>query len=76
MVFEGVPVGPFVGREEIAAAYAAQPPSDEVLLLGRPRCENGTEVADYAWAGDGIRAGRIMLDAWEGSIARIVITFE
>ena len=34
MVFEGVPAGPFVGREAIAAAYAAQPPTDEVLLLG------------------------------------------
>ena len=76
MVFEGVAAGPFVGRAAIAAAYAAQPPSDEVLLLGEPRCEEGIAVADYAWAGDGTRAGRILLDAHEGSIARIVITFE
>ena len=29
----GLPVGPFVGRAEIAAAYAAQPPDDEIVLL-------------------------------------------
>jgi steroid delta-isomerase len=39
MVFEGVPVGPFVGRDAIAEAYARQPPSDEVRLLGAPRVE-------------------------------------
>lgn len=26
--FVGVPVGPFIGRDAIAAAYAAQPPDD------------------------------------------------
>ncbi len=76
MIFEGAPAGPFVGRAAIAAAYAAQPPSDEVVLLGEPRCEGGITVADYAWAGDGTRAGRILLDAREGSIVRLVITFE
>ena len=55
MIFEGVPAGPFVGRAAIAAAYAAQT-MDEVLLLGEPRCEDGIAVADYAWAGDGMRA--------------------
>ena len=28
--FEGVPVGPFRGREEIRAAYESRPPDDEV----------------------------------------------
>lgn len=76
MVFEGVPAGPFLGREAIAAAYAAQPPTDEVRLLGAPYVEGGSIVSDYAWAVDGHRAGRIMLHATHGEITRLVITFE
>jgi hypothetical protein len=76
MVFEGVPAGPFVGREAIAAAYSAQPPSDEVLLLGEPSSDGELEVAEYAWAGGGRCAGRILLDARDGAITRLVITFE
>ena len=76
MIFEGVPAGPFRSREAIAAAYAAQPPTDEVLLLGPPRDEGGVTVADYAWSADGVRAGRMMLSASDGLIARLVVTFE
>lgn len=76
MVFEGVPAGPFLGREAIAAAYAAQPPTDEVLLLGPIREEHGVTVADYAWATDGLRAGRMLLSARDGRISRLVVTFE
>ena len=32
--FEGVPVGPFVGRSVIAEAYAQNPPDDEIDVLG------------------------------------------
>ena len=53
MRFEGVPVGPFVGREAIAAAYAQQPPDDEVVLLTEPRVEGDTEESDYAWKARG-----------------------
>ena len=52
LVFVGAPAGPFLGVDAIAAAYAAQPPDDTVLLLGRPRLEEGMEVADYAWTKD------------------------
>jgi SnoaL-like domain len=33
LVFVGIPVGPFVGREAIREAYRAQPPDDEIVLL-------------------------------------------
>ena len=56
MVFEGVPVGLFVGREAIAEAYALQPPSDEVRLLGAPRMEGESVDSDDAWAADSRRA--------------------
>ena len=76
MSFEGVPVGPFVGRREIAEAYARQPPSDTVLLLGRPRVEGDTVESDYAWTGEGTRAGRMILTTSGEMIERLVVTFE
>jgi ketosteroid isomerase-like protein len=76
MAFEGVPVGPFAGRDAIAAAYAARPPDDEIRLLGEPRVEGETVESDYAWAAEGTRAGRIILTARDGEIARLVVTFE
>ena len=76
MAFEGAPAGPFTGRDAIAAAYAAMPPTDEVRLLGPVREEDGATVADYAWAADGVRAGRMLLSARDGLITRLVVTFE
>ena len=76
MEFVGAPAGPFVGRDAIAAAYREQPPTDEILLLGEPRLEGDCVVADYAWAGDGRRAGRLLLEARDGEITRLTVTFE
>ena len=33
-------------------------------------------MADYAWAADGARAGRMLLSARDGLITRLVVTFE
>jgi steroid delta-isomerase len=76
MIFQGVPVGPFRGRHAVAEAYARQPPSDEVRLLGDPRVEGDSAESDYAWAADGSRAGRMIVTAREGAIARLLVTFE
>jgi hypothetical protein len=76
LVFEGVPVGPFVGRDAIAEAYRTRPPTDEVRLLGAPWVEDGALVVDYAWASEGTRAGRMLLTARDGAIARLLVTFE
>jgi steroid Delta-isomerase len=76
MVFKGVPAGPFAGRDAIAEAYARQPPDDEVVLLGEPRVEGDAVESDYAWASKGTRAGRMILTAREGEIARLVVTLE
>jgi steroid delta-isomerase len=76
MVFEGVPVGPFRGRDAIAAAYAERPPDDDIVLLGEPRAEGEESESDYAWASKGTRAGRMILTARDGEIARLVVTFE
>jgi hypothetical protein len=71
-----VPVGPFAGRKAIVAAYARQPPDDEILLLGEPRIDGDAVETDYAWGADGKRAGRLILTARDGRIARLVVTFE
>jgi steroid Delta-isomerase len=69
VAFEGIPVGPFVGRDAIAAAYAAQPPDDEIVLLDG----EGT----YAWAEEPeVPAGQMFLTERDGEIARLVIRYD
>ena len=66
--FAGIPVGPFAGRDAIAAAYAAQPPDDEIVLL---------DGAAYAWAREPeIRAGELLLAERDGRIAKITVVYE
>ena len=74
--FEGVPVGPFRGRDEIRAAYESRPPDDEVEVRN-VRSEGDRTVADYGWlADDGVRAGELRV-TWEDELIReLVITFE
>jgi steroid Delta-isomerase len=69
LVFEGIPVGPFVGREAIGEAYRMQPPDDEIVLLDA----DGT----YAWASaPEVPAGQIFLTERDGEIARLVIRYD
>ena len=76
LAFEGVPVGPFVGREAIAAAYGAQPPDDEVVIFGTE--ESGDEViAGYGWLREpGKQAGRMLVTPRDGKIEKLIVTFE
>jgi RimJ/RimL family protein N-acetyltransferase len=73
--FEGAPVGPFAGREAIAAAYELRPPDDEVRILDAEE-EGHTVVAGYAWAADPeVQAGTLRLTREGDTIARLVVTF-
>lgn len=76
LAFEGVPAGPFRGRETIRAAYAEQPPDDEVTTLRvRPGAEEVTAL--YAWRKDPATvAGRMVLTPRDGRIGRLLVTFE
>jgi hypothetical protein len=67
--FVGIPVGPFAGRDAIAAAYEAQPPDDEIVLLdGGPA---------YAWAREpDVRAGELLLAELDRRIAKITVVYE
>jgi steroid delta-isomerase len=69
LVFEGIPVGPFVGRDAIGEAYRAQPPDDEIVLLS----DDGT----YAWAKEpDLPAGQMFMTERDGEIAKLVIRYD
>jgi steroid Delta-isomerase len=76
LAFEGVPVGPFRGRDEIAAAYGSRPPDDEVVIFAAG--QKGDEVvARYGWLKDpGSQAGRMLVTARAGKIQKLIVTFE
>jgi steroid delta-isomerase len=76
LVFEGIPVGPFRGREAIAAAYRAQPPDDEIELLETTRDGEGRLVATYAWRRrPGVPAGSLVLVPRGDRIASLVVRY-
>jgi steroid Delta-isomerase len=76
LAFEGVPVGPFRGKEAIAGAYAEQPPDDEVVILRTSESGEEMVVVDYAWsAAPKERAGSMIFRLRAGKIDRLVVTF-
>jgi hypothetical protein len=73
--FEGVPAGPFIGRDAIDAAYREQPPDDEIEILGSEDQE-GVVVARYAWLRDeGRQSGEMLLTPRDDQIQKLVVTF-
>ncbi len=77
LVFEGVPVGPFRGREAIAEAYRSQPPDDEIVILGEPAASGDTVGAPYGWLAEPDEvAGEMRLTLTGDRIARLVVTFD
>jgi ketosteroid isomerase-like protein len=74
--FAGVPVGPFHGRDAIAAAYAAQPPTDTMTVLDVRVEDDGTIVEPFSWASDGgARSGEMRLVVEAERIRGLVVAF-
>jgi steroid Delta-isomerase len=74
--FVGAPVGPFVGRDGIAAAYAAQPPTDTMTVLSIRVEDDGTVVEPFSWSRDaGARSGEMRLVVSDDRIRRLVVVF-
>ena len=74
--FAGVPAGPFAGRDEIAAAYAAQPPTDTMTVVDTRVEADGTVVEGFRWSADGgARSGEMRLAVEDGQIRRLVVAF-
>ena len=77
MSFEGVPVGPFQGREAIADAYAARPPDDQLFLLEVLDKDADSIEVSYAWAiAPDRRAGTMTIERRGDLISRLVVRFE
>jgi hypothetical protein len=72
--FANVPVGPFHGRDAIAAAYAAQPPDDELEVLDARVEDDGTVLERVAWRRGG--TGTMQLRLEDGRIAHLVVGFD
>ena len=76
MEFRGIPVGPFVGKRAIAAAYREQPPDDELRILQR-RDADGRIEARYAWLAEpDVAAGEMFLTGEGDLIRELVVTFD
>jgi hypothetical protein len=76
MEFRGIPVGPFAGKEAIAAAYREQPPDDEMRVL-EEREPDGRVEARYAWLAEpDVAAGEMFLTTEGGKIRKLVVTFD
>ena len=77
LAFEGVPVGPFTGRPAIAAAYAAQPPTDTMAVIAVESGEDQSREQDtvrFAWSAGGTGTMRVN---WAGDlVAAMVVSFD
>ena len=74
--FRGVPAGPFIGKDAIAAAYAEQPPDDQVRVL-EERERDGVVEARYAWLAEpDVAAGEMLLTPKGERIRKLVVTFD
>jgi steroid delta-isomerase len=74
MAFADAPVGPFVGREAIARAYAVQPPTDTMNLLGMEPVDADTARVRFAWDAGG--AGTMLVRWRDDQVADLVISFD
>ena len=72
--FENVPAGPFKGLDEIRAAYASEPPDDEIVLLGSQQRDEHSAVAAFAWKRGG--TGRLVVEHERGAITGLTVIFD
>ena len=73
MRFVGIPMGPFVGRDAISAAYRAQPPDDVMSLLEMTAIDNGVH-ARFQWSAGG--TGTMSITFRDALVAELVIEFD
>jgi hypothetical protein len=74
MAFTNTPVGPFQGRDQIAIAYAEQPPTDTMTLEAVETLDTDTARAHFMWDTGGDDG--LMLLRWrDGKLAAIEVTF-
>ena len=73
MRFNGVPVGPYLGLDQIARAYAERPPSDTMRCVSDTQ-DGDRDVVRFAWDAGG---GGTMRVSWrDGAVADLTIAFD
>jgi steroid Delta-isomerase len=72
--FVGPPVGPFIGKPAIEAAYVANPPDDEIEISGSATVEGDTVTVPFRWCSSG-DAGRMLFTERGGLIEHLVVVF-
>jgi hypothetical protein len=74
MKFTNIPVGPFIGRDQIAVAYAQEPPSDTMTLEAVETLDKQTARALFVWDASG-EDGSMVLRWRDGQVVTIEVTF-
>ena len=73
MTFEGIPVGPYAGREAIAAAYTERPPTDTMSCVSDER-DGDLDVVRFSWDAGG---GGTMRVSWrDAAVTSVTVTFD
>lgn len=73
MTFEGVPIGPYAGLEQIARAYAERPPPDTMTCQSVVR-DGDHDTVRFAWHAGG--AGTLRVTWRDGAVAVLTVTFD
>lgn len=73
MAFDDRPFGPFQGRAAIAQAYAVQPPTDTMTVIGVD--EVGPDTADVRFDWDNGGGGTMRVTWRDGLVAATRIAF-
>jgi steroid delta-isomerase len=73
MRFDDFPLGPFVGKGAIAEAYATQPPSDTMALIGMQVIGTDAVIAAFEWDAGG--TGHIFLRFKGRQVVELAIEF-
>ncbi len=76
MVFEGVPAGPFAGRDAIAAAYDADPPREALQVTGPVTARGEEAVVPFRWAESGGTGTMLLRFDETGLVGRLVVAFD
>jgi steroid Delta-isomerase len=74
MAFTNLPVGPFIGREQIAVAYAERPPTDTMTLEAVETLDPQTARVIFVWDESG-DDGAMTVRWRDGRVEAIDITF-
>lgn len=72
MRFVGVPAGPFVGRTQIAHAYASRPPTDTLTVV-EVATNGDVDVVRFQWSQGG--TGTLTVRWQAGRVADLTVAF-